>query len=211
VEITQVGSKTTQVLSSTGIPVLAFRKKEEDERHFLEFNPLVENAIKCQRFRLMNYEWLMAMGHPLSRWLYRKLCQPNTDADDSSSVTMTAMEIAENGGIAPRSRPRDTLRFVAKAVDGLVDIGLLEPVQRQTERQGRKNTDIVFDLVPTPKFLADLRKAERVSSDGRARMKQVAGTDRPESFVPVERQVAVRARAERRKLFRADAPEGAAA
>jgi hypothetical protein len=208
VEITQTGESTTNVLSSAAIPVLALRKKGEDERHVLEFNPLVENSIKCGRFRRMHYEWLMELEHPLSRWLYKKLCQPNMGmpTQGATSVSMSAMDIASNGGVSLRSRPRDTLRFVARAVDSLVEVGLLEPVERETEREGRRYTDILFDLVPTPKFMAEMRRADILADDGRARLKVVAGTDAPDRFVPVERHVTTRARAERKRLSKEELP-----
>jgi len=204
VEITRVDKKSTQILSSSSFPVLALRRRGEEERAYLEFNPLVEGAIKDLQYRHMNYDWLMRIKNPLSRWLYKSLCQTfgNITGIDPSVVpvgTMTAMELARDGGVAPRSRPRDTLRNITTAVDILVTQGIVEPVSQDVVREGRKNVDIVFDFVPTAKFMDEIKRSDRLYLDARRRLRE-AGVEAPENFVRVERGVTTRARAERRQL-----------
>ncbi|UFN51607.1 hypothetical protein LPC08_25435 (plasmid) [Roseomonas sp. OT10] len=204
VEITRVDKKSTQVMSSSSFPVLALRRREDEDRAYLEFNPLVEGAIKDLRYRHMNYEWLMRISHPLSRWLYKRLCQTFGNVTGIGpaivpTASMTAMEIARDGGVAPRSRPRDTLRNVGNAVDILVKQGIIEQVEGEVIREGRKNVDILFDFVPTATFLEEIRRSDRLYRDAHRRMTE-AGGERPDRFVRVDRGITARVRAERRQL-----------
>jgi hypothetical protein len=209
VEITRTDRKTTTVLSSSSFPVLALRRRDDQESAYLEFNPLVENAIKNLHYRRINYDWLMRISHPLSRWLYLKLCQSNTDAGqgEQPTVSMTAMEIARDGPMSPRSRPRDTLRYVTNAVEVLVREGFLEdlgPDGQRVIKEGRKKTDVAFDLMPTRRFVDDIRRADALVADGQERLRAAAGTDRPERFVPVDRSVALATKGARRRLAAAE-------
>ena len=201
VEVTRVDKKTTQILSSTSFPVLGLRRRLDEERSFLEFNPLVENAIKQLRYRRINYDWMMAIPQPLARWLYKRMCQTLSGSEDDGHVlSMTALEIARDGGMAPRSRLRDTLRYAHAAVEILHSEGIIERAEPHLMKEGRKNVDMMFDLVPTPKFMAELEVAARLAADARRRLSAAGGSEVAERFLPVDRRVSVTARNERRQL-----------
>ncbi len=212
VEITRIEKKSQTVLSSSSFPVLALRRKDEQESAYLEFNPLVENAIKNLHYRRINYDWLMRISHPLSRWLYLKLCQSITDAgqrEERPTVSMTAMEIARDGPMAPRSRPRDTLRYVTNAVDVLVSEGFLENLGADGKRvikDGRKKADMAFDLMPTRRFIDDIRRADALVADGKERLRAAAGSDRPDRFVDVGRSSVHAVKSARRRVAASAAP-----
>lgn len=212
VEITRIEGKSQTVLSSSSFPVLALRRKDDQESAYLEFNPLVENAIKNLHYRRINYDWLMRISNPLSRWLYLKLCQSITDArqGDKLVVSMTAMEIARDGPMAPRSRARDTLRYVANAVDVLVAEGFLEDLGSDGKRivkEGRKKSDVDFDLMPTKRFIDDTLRADALLADNKEKLNAIAGTDSPDRFVNVERATLHALRASRRKVAAAATKE----
>ena len=205
VEITRMEGKNQTVLSSSSFPVLALRRKDDQESAYLEFNPLVENAIKNLHYRRINYDWLMRISHPLSRWLYLKLCQDIVDAGGNRRpmVSMTAMEIARDGPMSPRNRQRDTLRYVTNAVDVLVREGFLEDLGadgRQVIKEGRRKADLAFDLMPTPRFLDDICRAEALVADGKERLREAAGTEFPSRFIDIERGAALGIKSRRRRL-----------
>lgn len=204
VEITRVDKKTTQIMSSSSFPVLALRRREDEDRAYLEFNPLVEGAIKDLRYRHMNYEWLMQISHPLSRWLYKRLCQNFSNVTGMTPsnlppISMTAMTIARDGGVAPRSRPRDTLRNVSNAVDILVKQGIIEAVEPEVVREGRKNVDVMYDFMPTARFVEEIQRSDRLYQDARRRLAEAA-PEAQDRFVRVERSTTARARIERRQI-----------
>ena len=205
VEITRTEGKNQTVLSSSSFPVLALRRKDDQESAFLEFNPLVENAIKNLHYRRINYDWLMRISHPLSRWLYLKLCQGINDAGGGGHpvVSMTAMQIARDGPMSQRNRQRDTLRYVNNAVDVLIREGFLEDLGddgQQVVKEGRRKADVAFDLMPTQRFLEDIRRAEALVADGKERLREAAGTDFPSCFVDVERNAVYVIKSRRRRL-----------
>lgn len=205
VEITRVEGKNQTVLSSSSFPVLALRRKDDRESAFLEFNPLVENAIKNLHYRRINYDWLMRISHPLSRWLYLKLCQGVIDSRGGGRpvVSMTAMEIARDGPMSPRNRQRDTLRYVKNAVDVLVREGFLEDLGvdgQQVIKEGRRKADVAFDLMPTLRFLEDIHRAEALVADGKERLREAAGTDLPSRFIDIERTAVYVIKSRRRRL-----------
>ena len=205
VEITRTDRKGQMVLSSSSFPVLALRRKDDQESAYLEFNPLVENAIKNLHYRRINYDWLMRISHPLSRWLYLKLCQSITEVrpGESPLISMTAMEIARDGPMAARSRPRDTLRYVTKAVEVLVRDGLLEdlgPDGTRIIKDGRKKADVAFDIVPTQGFMDDIRRADALVADSKERLRIASGSESPNRFVNVERASTHTVKSARRRL-----------
>lgn len=203
VEISRVDKKTTTVLSSSSFPILVLRKRDDlEEENYVEFNPLVEAAIKQLHYRQINYELLMRIRNPIARWLYKRLFQTFNNVEQGGPLvtSMTAKTIARDAGVAPRSRERDTLRRVVQAVKVLEAEGIIEETQPVPEKVGRKNDDFTFDLVPTRSFLAELRQSERMARDGRERLRLVAGTDRPDRFVGISRSASIGIRHGRRML-----------
>jgi hypothetical protein len=209
VEITKVDKKSKHVLSSSAFPVMALRQRDDDERAYLEFNPMVKNAIKQLRYRHMNYEWMMQIPNPLSRWLYKRLCQTVVGLCDSDRpvVVMTAREISRDSGVAPRSRQRDAFRRVTRAVEALVERGIIEECKPHAFREGRAISDLSYDFVPTPRFLVEIRRSDRLVNDAKRRLRLSSGTDEPDTFIRVGRSISYQARTDRRQLFLTDIVE----
>jgi hypothetical protein len=120
VEISTGTRKSVNLLSASSFPILALRSREDEDRAYLQFNPLVEKAIRHLHFRRMSYERLMRIANPVSRWLYRRLCQTAANLDEAlpPTLVMTGTDIARYGGLTARSRLRDTLGNAVKAVSG---------------------------------------------------------------------------------------------
>jgi hypothetical protein len=163
---------------------------------------LVEKAIRHLHFRRMNYERLMRIANPVSRWLYRRLCQSAANLNEAlpPTLTMTGMDIARYGGLTTRSRLRDTLGNAAKAVSVLVEQGIIEPLIPEPHMKGRLRVDLTFELVPTQALWSEIRCADRLEADAKERLRLAAFTDMPERFTVVERSVSTRTRSARKQL-----------
>jgi hypothetical protein len=195
VEISTGGRKSANLLSASSFPILALRSREDEERAYLQFNPLVEKAIRHIHFRRMNYERLMRIANPVSRWLFRRLCQSAANLNEPlpPTLTMTATDIAKYGGLTARSRLRDT-------VSVLVVEGIIEPLIPEPHMKGRLRVDLTFEMVPTQALWSEIRCADRLEADAKGHLKLAARTELPEKFVTVERSVSSRARSARKQL-----------
>ena len=204
----------TNLLEATAFPVLAVRQRADaadddvdlDVETYLEFNPLVSAAIRNLEFRPVSYEWLMALKSPVSRWLYNRLSvefdQPVTDG--VRSVTLSADEIIKNSGMNEWSRKRDTLRVVTAAVDALVDQGILDSVEKDYTKVGKRIEGIDYTMVPSRRFLDQVRRAERVAEVNAAAIKALTGSDAPPvGFVDIVPRQAAEIRTKRNRRLAA--------
>ncbi len=202
------------LLESTAFPVLAIRSRPDlvgdegsDEETHLQFNPLVSSAIRNLEFKPVSYQWLMRLKSPVSRWLYNRLSAEydysGADAPGDLGVkamTLSADEIIKNSGMNVWSRRRDTLRAVTSAVDALVEEGILTSVEKLYDKIGARIDGITYVMLPSAKFLAQVRKAQAVESANAAAMRAITGDDRrPTDFVPVTPATTVETRVRRAK------------
>ncbi|MBP2292931.1 plasmid replication protein [Azospirillum rugosum] len=202
------------LLESTAFPVLAIRSRPDlvgdegsDEETHLQFNPLVSSAIRNLEFKPVSYQWLMRLKSPVSRWLYNRLSAEydysGADAPGDLGVkamTLSADEIIKNSGMNVWSRRRDTLRAVTSAVEALVEEGILTSVEKLYDKIGARIEGITYVMLPSAKFLAQVRKAQAVENANVAAMRAITGDDgRPSDFVPVTPATTVETRARRAK------------
>ncbi|MCW2240393.1 plasmid replication protein [Azospirillum canadense] len=210
----------SNLLESTAFPVMAIRgrsdpaeEEETTEETFLEFNPLVSSAIRNLEFQPVSYRWLMKLKSPVSRWLYNRLSVEYGEASDIGAlfacdvqpVTLTADEIVKYSGMNEWSRRRDTLRVVTAAVDALVEEGILDRVEKDFDKQGKRIDDITYIMTPSKEFMAQLRRAKQLEAANASVLQAIAGSgNRPDGFVPVSPTQATETRQRRVKRLSAD-------
>lgn len=208
--IERKGKSGGALLNSSAFPVLAIKgpgmttdegtddSEADNDVTYLQFNPLVAQAIRKLEFRSLSYELLMRLKNPISRWLYKRLSLTYADATGTSPITITAKDVVANSGMNEWSRWRDTLRAVSDAVDLLAKEGVVS-AEKEPEMNGRKYVDIVFRLYPTETFLDQLRAAGRLVEENHRAFRDLAGTVPPaEGFVRVDDGTASVARRRRR-------------
>ncbi|MBP2301760.1 plasmid replication protein [Azospirillum picis] len=207
------------VLESSVFPTLYIRPRsgeagEEDEDDtYLEFNALVASAIRNLEFKPISYQWIMRLKSPVARWLYNRLSIEYGDLDparlDRAGVppmTLSADEIINNSGMNEWSRRRDTLRTVTLAVDSLVDEGILDRVEKTVSKAGRRIDDIEYIMMPSRKFLDQVRRGNDVQEANAATYKALAGGDeRPKEFVAITSGQSAEVRRRRASLLEAGA------
>jgi hypothetical protein len=184
IRITLPDGKGT-ALSSSVFPQMAIRTRTAEGETYVQLNALVSAAIRRLEFRQLSYEWLMRIKTPLARWIFKRLHHEIYQAGETPSdiLVLAASDIARNSGMTQHRQLRDTYRRIGWAFDALADAGVLVKVDRNIVREGRRNADIFFRVVPSPRFLAEVRRSQRsgleTRQDFRAFVRQE--TDR---FVP---------------------------
>ena len=156
----------------------------------------------------------MRLKSPVSRWLYNRLSAQfsmpvgvEQEDDGVKAVAFSADDIIKNSGMNEWSRRRDTLRAVTAAVDQLVEEGILENVEKVYDKTGKRIDGIDYVMMPSVRFLEQVRKARNVREVNATVLKTITGSEsRPDGFVPLTPAEALEARSRRsKKLAHAEA------
>ncbi len=224
-KVPESGRKSARpVLESSVFPTLYIRPRtgeggEDDENDtYLEFNALVASAIRNLEFKPISYQWIMRLKSPVARWLYNRLSIEYGDLDLAHlsdgvhgvpPMTLSADDIINNSGMNEWSRRRDTLRTVTSAVDSLVDEGILDRVEKTVSKDGRRINDIEYIMMPSRKFLDQVRRGNDVQVANAATYRAIAGSDeRPKEFLPITPGQSVEVRRRRGTLLSAGSGQG---
>lgn len=208
--IERKGKNGGALLNSSAFPVLAIKgpgvamdesaddSDADNDVTYLQFNPLVAQAIRKLDFRSLSYEMLMRLKNPISRWLYKRLSLTYADPSGVSPITISAKDVVANSGMNEWSRWRDTLRAVSDAVDLLAKEGVVS-AEKEPLMDGRKYVDIVFRLYPTESFLEQMRAAGRLTEENFKSFRELTKGGAPsDGFVRVDDETAAVARRQRR-------------
>lgn len=202
--------KGKSILHSSAFPVLAIRTQddEDDAETFVQLNPLVAQSIRTMEFDQVNYEWMMRIQGPLSRWVFKRISIQlmNSHNPDTKLAVLKASDIAQCFGMA-RSRWRDCLRRIDTAMEALRTHGVAASIDRDEEFEGRKKTDITYIVHLTDTFAFDRHKA-RKHSEYNAGVINRYSPEGADDFIPVSAQDAAGIRHERRMTLAAlEGPE----
>jgi len=117
----------------------------------IRFHPLFIQALRNNEYRQIHFGRLMALKHPMARWLYQRISHHYTgvkkgmfdlSSDEPYNVTLTFL--LQNTTMSRYPNLRDNVREVRKALAQMFDEGLLTRVrgdgpQSKTEREQRKH------------------------------------------------------------------------
>ena len=184
-EVTKLGSKKPMV-SSTAFPTLSVMDvSDEGSKHVLSFNELVAEGLKRLDFRQMDYERLMSIKTGPGRWLYKRMVQRFTQAGGFLSYDILASSIARDSGMSERSRWRDTLKKVDRAVQSLQDAGIVDSFNRGERRdeKTRRINDIFYTIYPGRDFCRDQKRGNALANEAHAEFERISGQAGPEKFV----------------------------
>lgn len=197
------------LLNSSAFPVLAIKgpgmavedvlddADADNDETYLQFNPLVAQAIRKLEYRSLSYEMLMRLKNPISRWLYKRLSLTYADPSGVSPLSITAREVIANSGMNEWSRWRDTLRAVSDAVDQLAKEGVVS-AEKEPQMDGRKYVDIAFRLYPTESFLNQMRASGRLVEDTHKTFRELSRKAPNDGFVRIDGETAASIRRRRR-------------
>ncbi len=114
--------------------------EEGDKSHrYVVFNPLVTKSILEKTFRAINYERLMALDSPLTRWLYERLSHNFRQAEKGGAMkqvgyNLSLETILRESGIATERRTRDSIDAMRKALLELKSKGILDRMNPYAEK-----------------------------------------------------------------------------
>jgi len=172
------------LLSAAAFPVMAMRRRGDDSETFVEFNPLVADAIRMLSFQQVSYELLMGIRDPVARWLLKRLHSQIAGTGEPVQQ-MTAFDIRRDSGMPEWKKSRDMLRRVSQAVDVLRREGILKVVETEERMVGKRKEDVLFTMVASDSFLAQTQVSRCLVEENRADFARLAGGRQPGEFVPI--------------------------
>jgi hypothetical protein len=183
--IQDLDARGSPVLSSAAFPVMGLRQQGDDFDSFVEFNPLVADAIRLLDFTQVDYETLMEIRDPVARWLLKRL--HNEIAVTRQSVQqITAAAIRRDSGMPEWKTTRNLLRRVSRAVDVLVEKGVLDKVEADDVMAGQRKVDIVFTVSASPDFMAKVHASNRLTKQNVEDFQRLSGArGSPGGFAPM--------------------------
>jgi hypothetical protein len=171
------------LLSAAAFPVVAMRKGDDDDSEtYVEFNPLVADAIRGLNFHQVPYELLMKIKDPVSRWLL-KLLQLHIISTGEKIFQMTAKDIRRDSGMPEWKTTRNMLRRLAQSVDVLKQKGVLSDVEERDLKIGKRKDDILFTLVPSPEFLASAAASGALQAENKDTFRRATHGRDPGQFI----------------------------
>ncbi|MCW8088286.1 hypothetical protein [Sabulicella glaciei] len=196
--IQDLDAKGSPVLSSAAFPVLGFRRKDSDDGEtFVEFNPLVSDAIRLLEFTQVDYETLMTIRDPVARWLLKRLHNQVSHTRQPVQQIL-ASEIRRDSGMPIWKTTRNLLRRVAQAVDVLKDAGVLDHVETEELMEGQKKVDLLFTMSASPDFMAKIHASSRIARENKEAFAALTSGRAPaDGFAPISAPQMSRLRASR--------------
>ncbi len=176
--IQDLDAKGSPVLSSAAFPVMGLRRKGDDFDSFVEFNPLVADAIRLLDFMQVDYETLMELRDPVARWLLKRLHNEIAVARQPVQQ-MTATGIRRDSGMPEWKTTRNLLRRVSQSVEVLRDLDVLDKVDAEEVMEGQRKVDIVFTVSASPDFMAKVHASRRIARANREDFSRITGGRTP--------------------------------
>lgn len=198
IEISTTDGNSGTVLNSSVFPVLAFRSRAAsgvsgNTETYVTFNPLVAASIRAMRYRSISYTWLMRLRSPVSRWLYKRLSVAYEGSDNPLPMSFSALAIQRDSGMHERSRLRDTLTVVRRAVLALEAEGIVTVAIERVE-ENRSVIDEIYMVTPSAGLLREVDAAFRLHEVRQRVLASAADGQNSDQFVMVDRSTAAAAR-----------------
>lgn len=206
--IEELGTKTSPLLSAAVFPVMGMRRQGDDGDHetFVEFNPMVADAIRMLSFQQVSYEILMSIRDPIARWLLKRL-HLQISGTGEPLQQITAMEIQRNSGMSDWKAKRNLLRRITQSVETLETCGLIEILEAEEHIKNKRKSDITYTIQATQLFMDEIRYSAQLANENLRELSQEEGAEMDTSdFVPIS---AVRERAilNKRRTMKMNADE----
>lgn len=200
-KIEEVDSKKSPLLSAAAFPVMGMRKRDDgvDRETFVEFNPLVADAIRLLDFQQVSYELLMEIRDPVARWLLKRL-HTQISATGEPVQVMLASEIRRDSGMSEWKATRNLLRRVSQAVESLHKLGILETIEAEEHMSGQKKSDITFTMQASAGFMTEIQRSVELARENLKDFESLSNGERPtKGFVAVSNSNVFKLNESRRK------------
>jgi hypothetical protein len=145
--------------------------EDPDARWYVEFHPLITQAISAIDYRQFNYALMMSHSTHLARWLHKYLVIKFTYAQVGKTFEIRFSTIRRDSSLLENyARQRDAVKSMSDALDELKIHGLLISINEKKIVGPRKQIeDVIYTLTPTAKFSAEVKAANKRLSDASTR------------------------------------------
>ena len=206
IQIEFLDVKGSPILSAAAFPVLSTRRRgEEDRETYVEFNPLVSEAIRLLNFDELDYETLMKLRDPVARLLFKRL-QVQVKASGSPFLNLSAREIRRDSGMAEWKDRSALLRRVRQSVEALVACDVIERLEVDQVREGRQIVDLRFSVSVSADFMAKIHASKRAITDNEREFARMSKGRKPTvGFLSVDEPELCRIRVKRAERLESSA------
>lgn len=141
--------------------------EDPDAKWFVEFHPLITQAIYAIDYRQFNYELMMSHSTQLSRWLYKYLVIKFIGAKFGEKFDIRFSTVKRDSGLLNSySRNRASIEKLKESLKELKSNNVLESFKEEKiiGAQGQVE-DVIFTIFPTIKFVSEIKAANKRLAD----------------------------------------------
>ncbi len=149
------------VMSSPVFPVVNIRGKNGyDKYSYVEFNSTLSQSIKKMDFLCLDYDFLMRIRNPVSRWLLKKLWVDIYNT--KKPIYQISIETLHNeSGIHQWKNEQKTYARVNDAVLALKSMGIIDYFESNNVLWRREKSPIVLSMSVTPDFMTKIHSGHQ--------------------------------------------------
>lgn len=130
-----------------------FRKKGENAKCYVQFNPLVNESIMNLTFRQYNYRIGMEIRSPLARYIYKRMCHYWTQAAPDSPYTPSLISFLKQSPRELSPRMPENVRAMKNALEVLIKHEVVSDYDSNQIKEGRKVIDVRYVIRPHETFV----------------------------------------------------------
>lgn len=137
--------------------------EDPDAKWYVEFHPLITQAISTIDYRQYNYAQMMSHSTQLARWLHKYLAIKFTFAEIGREFEIRFSTVKRDSGLLEAyGRNRDAMDALKRVFQELMDNGILVSFNenRILGSQG-KIEDVVYTIFPTMKFSIEVKASNK--------------------------------------------------
>jgi hypothetical protein len=171
------GEGETLTITSACLPSLAAVSRarldsDPKSKWQVQFHPLVTKSIDRLDYRQHNYKLAMSLSSQLARWLNKQLVLKYTFASVMNPFEMLYSTIKRDSHLLDyNAKSRASIALLEAAFQELEHRDVLMQFTRSNVLGERgKLLDVVFKLTPSPRFVAEVKAANKRSHDARNSM-----------------------------------------
>lgn len=150
------------LISSSFFPVISLttknflRKNKNKGICYIQFNPLVNNAINNLSFRQYNYTIGMQIRSPLARYMYKRMSHYWIQAHKLSPYTPSLIRFLNCSPRELSVRISENIRAMKNALDILIQKKIISSYKLNQKKYGRKITDVKYTIIPHQNFVKQI-------------------------------------------------------
>ncbi|CAL4326028.1 RepB family plasmid replication initiator protein [Buchnera aphidicola] len=154
-------------ISSSFFPVISLTTKKFLTTNknkgicYIQFNPLVNNAINNLSFRQYNYTIGMQIRSPLARYMYKRMSHYWVQAHKLSPYTPSLISFLNCSSRELSLRISENIRAMKNALDILIKKKVINSYKSNKKKYGRKIIDVKYVIIPHQNFVKQIMRSNK--------------------------------------------------